>query len=272
MNTIPTSDSVPKLPKRKREPKPKLTPLTSEPLSAASLERWACSQCRLYAGCMTPFMHPWVPVGWPTSERLLGVGEAPGEHEDQRSERPFTGRAGKLLYKLLDAAGYTSVDLALVNSVRCRPPDNRTPTLLEMRACRPFLLRVIEQLKPAAIIGLGDVARIALTNVKNGTVGAARGRAIAIPGLTLDPQPPTFVTFHPASILYGSAENARKIIDDFKRFREGLGEWPADALPSGRILGADAEWDKDGRLLTVSIANRHTSTAFDIGLNQDRSA
>src|SRR5437667_1869824 len=103
-----------------RAKRPVLTPLVAEQFGAASPERIGCSLCELYKLCHTPFMVPYVPDGW--TGKLLLVGEGPGRDEDERSGRPFTGRAGILLRLLWREAGFNDQDVALVNAVRCRPP------------------------------------------------------------------------------------------------------------------------------------------------------
>ena len=135
--------------------------------------------CGLWGTCRSPGMRPFVPKGY--TGRLLVVGEAPGKEEDDpRANRPFVGPAGKLLRAMLRECDYRDVDVAFVNAVRCRPPNNATPTMRQVRCCRPFLLQTIETLPPSAtVVGMGATALRALTN--NGSrqnVTAERGRNI----------------------------------------------------------------------------------------------
>jgi DNA polymerase len=132
----------------------------------------------------------------------LFVGEGPGAEEDQRGE-PFVGQAGKLLDNMLAAIGLKrGEDVYIANAVKCRPPENRTPTSEEMAVCRPFLERQIEMIRPRLIVALGRPAAQTLlqTEVK---VGAARGRLHDYRGI------PLIVTYHPAYLLRTLPDKAK---------------------------------------------------------------
>jgi uracil-DNA glycosylase len=129
--------------------------------------------------------------------RLMLIGEAPGRDEDLEG-RPFVGRAGQLLDKMLKAAGLGEADCHITNVVYWRPPGNRTPTPQEVQVCRPFLERQIELVAPAVIVPLGGAAAKAILDVTEGITrvrgkwhdvafGAHTARAIA--------------TLHPAFLL-----------------------------------------------------------------------
>ncbi len=110
----------------------------------------ACTSCSLRAGCRAP-----VPFRGPAPTRLLVVGEAPGEQEDEVG-LPFVGRAGQLLDALWRDAGLG--DFAVTNTVHCRPPYNRDPYPSEILACVPNLLLEIAAVRPAYILTLGLAA------------------------------------------------------------------------------------------------------------------
>src|SRR5260370_28667624 len=129
--------------------------LKPEKLSAASAERSGCRACGLYKSCETPFMQITQPEGWDEGKKLVLVGEAPGEHEDRASGKPFTGPAGRILRGLLRRTGYGREDVVFLNTVRCRPRNNATPTMRQVRACRPFVLRALEVLRPRSVLALG---------------------------------------------------------------------------------------------------------------------
>ena len=126
-----------------------------EPLENASPDRPLCQKCGLFRFAKTPFMKPFIPEGY--THRALGVGEAPGKHEDEVSGRPFTGKAGELLDKKLKETGWSKKDVALHNATICRPQNNAEPTMTQIRCCRPFLLQVIRDLNPRFIIGFGTI-------------------------------------------------------------------------------------------------------------------
>ena len=217
------------------------------PISVASADRKDCVSCGLFTRCTTPFMRPYVPVGW--SRKFLGVGEAPGEHEDVTSHSPFTGPAGSVLWTLVNQTGMTQ-DFALTNAVICRPIKNATPTMKQIRACRPFLLYVIETLHPENIIAFGDTALRALRNLGNLGVTEHRGRLQPIPNVTY--QPRCWATYHPAACLYPGGVGLRdRILRDLGRTWDWLPEPQHDPDPTGDVVAVDTEYSKDGGLLCV---------------------
>jgi len=132
----------------------------------------------------------------------LFVGEGPGAEEDQRGE-PFFGQAGKLLDNMLAAIGLKrGQDVYIANAVKCRPPENRTPTPEETATCRPYLERQIELIQPKLIVALGRPAAQTLlqSEVK---IGAARGRLHDYRGI------PLIVTYHPAYLLRTLLDKAK---------------------------------------------------------------
>lgn len=132
----------------------------------------------------------------------LFVGEGPGAEEDERGE-PFVGQAGKLLDAMLAAIDLRRGDnVYIANTVKCRPPGNRTPTPEETAACWPFLARQIALIRPKLIVALGRPAAQTLlqTEVK---IGAARGRLFERDGI------PVIVTYHPAYLLRNLPDKAK---------------------------------------------------------------
>jgi DNA polymerase len=132
----------------------------------------------------------------------LFVGEGPGAEEDERGE-PFVGQAGKLLDAMLAAIDLKrGEDVYIGNSVKCRPPNNRTPEPEETATCWPFLARQIELIKPRLIVALGRPAAQALleSEVK---IASSRGRLFDYRGI------PVVVTYHPAYLLRNLPDKAR---------------------------------------------------------------
>jgi uracil-DNA glycosylase len=103
--------------------------------------------------------------------RIMFVGEAPGEGED-RSGRPFVGRAGQLLDRMLRTIGLDRENVYIANVVPWRPPGNRTPTLQETQICLPFIERQIDLADPEFLVCLGGSAARALLGVQGGIVRA----------------------------------------------------------------------------------------------------
>jgi uracil-DNA glycosylase family 4 len=148
---------------------------------------------------------------------LMFVGEAPGYHEDQQG-RPFVGQAGKLLEQLLASIGMTREQVYIANVLKSRPPNNRDPQLEEIDACRPYLWRQIEIIRPRVICTLGNFATKLLTGEQTGiTKVHGRPRATQIAGHRLYLYP----IFHPAAALYTPA-NLATLKEDFLRLPELL--------------------------------------------------
>ncbi|MFT5171726.1 MAG: uracil-DNA glycosylase family 4 [Candidatus Marinamargulisbacteria bacterium] len=94
----------------------------------------------------------------PVSADIMVIGEAPGEQEDLKGE-PFIGRSGQLLTKIFESVNIDrKKDVYIANTVKCRPPKNRTPVASEIKTCRPFLIRQIQLIKPKVLILLGAPA------------------------------------------------------------------------------------------------------------------
>ena len=129
--------------------------------------------------------------------RLMIVGEAPGRDEDLQG-KPFVGRAGQLLDKMLAAIGLGEDDVHITNVVYWRPPGNRTPTPQEVQVCRPFLERQIELVAPDILMTMGGSAANALLEMEGGIMRQrGRWRDLTAGGRTV----PTMPTLHPAYLL-----------------------------------------------------------------------
>lgn len=129
--------------------------------------------------------------------RLMIIGEAPGREEDLEG-RPFVGRAGQLLDKMLAAIGLREEDVHITNVVYWRPPGNRTPTPQESQVCRPFLERQMELVGPDIVLLLGGAAAKQVLDVTEGIMRIrGRWREIDIGGRPVR----TMATLHPAYLL-----------------------------------------------------------------------
>lgn len=184
-----------------------------EMLEELRREALACSRCEL-ARTRTNLVFG---VGSPEAE-LMFVGEAPGYYEDMQGI-PFVGKAGQLLTKIIEAMGLAREEVYIANILKCRPPQNRNPSVEESINCYPFLLRQVDIIKPKVIVALGGVAAKKLLKTTRPT-GQLRGEFHDFQGTRL------IVTFHPAYLLRTPSEK-RKTWEDMKKVRDYLGLGPA---------------------------------------------
>ena len=145
--------------------------------------------------------------------RLMFVGEAPGADEDAQA-RPFVGRAGQLLTKIIEAIGLKREEVLIGNVNRCRPPGNRAPTTEEAATCKPFLLREIAVVQPEVIVVLGNTAMKNLLDTREG-ITRLRGTFQDYKGIKVMP------TFHPAYLLRDPSKK-RETWEDLKKVRDYL--------------------------------------------------
>src|SRR6266852_1389071 len=145
--------------------------------------------------------------------RLMFVGEAPGADEDAQG-KPFVGRAGQLLTKIIEAIGFKREEVLIGNVNRCRPPGNRQPTLEEAAICRPFLFREIAAVQPDVIVVMGNTALRNLLEVREG-ITRVRGQFQDFRGIKVMP------TFHPAYLLRDPSKK-RETWEDLKKVRDYL--------------------------------------------------
>jgi uracil-DNA glycosylase family 4 len=186
-------------------------------LQAVAAEVGQCLKCGL--GSLRT--HPVPGEGSPRA-RIMFVGEAPGADEDAQG-RPFVGRAGQLLDKIIAACGLKRDEVFIGNILKCRPPENREPRPEEIVNCLPYLQRQIEAINPDVIVALGaHAAKTLLNTVKS--IGQMRGQfqeyytGIGRPPIKLMP------TFHPAYLLRNySEENRRYVLEDMKKVLTHLG-------------------------------------------------
>jgi uracil-DNA glycosylase len=155
--------------------------------------------------------------------RLMFVGEAPGAEED-RTGRPFVGRAGQLLEKMIGAMGLQRAQVYIANVLKTRPPDNATPTSDEIRICAPYLYHQIAIVQPEVIVTLGLPATRALLNTMD-SMSRLRGRwaAFAAPA-PCGRQIAVMPTYHPAFLLRSyTPENRAKVWSDLQMVMDRLG-------------------------------------------------
>ena len=129
-----------------------------------------CRGCELYKTRTNVVFSDGIP-----NHKIMLIGEAPGYWEDQKG-KPFVGKAGILLDKILGSVGFArDKNIYICNTVKCRPPDNRIPTLFEKQACKIFLDSQLEILQPRIILLAGNVALASMLQINSG-VTKVRGK------------------------------------------------------------------------------------------------
>jgi len=163
-----------------------------------------------------------VPGEGNPNARIMFIGEAPGADEDAQG-RPFVGRAGKLLDKVIAAMGLKRSDVFIGNILKCRPPENRDPRPEEIISCLPYLQRQIELINPEVIVALGAHAARTLLNT-NKPIGQLRGQFHEYyAGLGRAPIK-LMATYHTAYLLRNySEENRKRVWEDMKKVLAELG-------------------------------------------------
>lgn len=147
--------------------------------------------------------------------RLVFVGEGPGRDEDIQG-RPFVGRAGQLLTKIIQAMKLERKDVYICNVVKCRPPGNRNPQPDEVASCEPFLMKQIESINPEVIVSLGSVATGLMLKLKNFKMGQLRGTFHQYGDSKL------MITYHPAALLRNPSLK-KPVWEDMKLVMRELG-------------------------------------------------
>tara|TARA_Y100001935_G_scaffold255621_1_gene270106 strand:- start:10919 stop:11500 length:582 start_codon:yes stop_codon:yes gene_type:complete len=151
----------------------------------------ACKSCKLHET-----RNKTVPGEGDVNAKVMLIGEGPGAEEDQEG-RPFVGRAGKLLEKILNSAGFKREDVFITNIVKCRPPNNRNPEQKEMKACSKFIDAQIAIINPKIIVTVGSISTKALISDLIGSDGITklRGRIFDWRGIKVVP------ILHPSYLL-----------------------------------------------------------------------
>ena len=177
-----------------------------------------CTKCGLCQGrTQTVFGE-----GSPDAE-IMFIGEGPGQSEDEQG-RPFVGRAGDLLTKMINAMGFNRDDVYIANIVKCRPPQNRTPAPEEVAACWPYLRRQVQIIRPRAIVTLGGPASKTLLQTKEG-ITRLRGKWQQYS--EIQPAIPVMPTFHPAYLLRNYTRETRgQVWSDLQAVLEQTGHEP----------------------------------------------
>ncbi len=170
----------------------------------------ACQNCMLSQSCTRK-----VPGKGNQQADIMIIGEAPGHDEDLQG-KPFVGRAGQLLDRMLQAIEIDPPQVYITNILKCRPPNNRDPKAEETKSCYQFLQAQIQQLQPKVIFAVGRISAQTLLQDQS-PLGRLRDKQYVLPGTDI----PMLVTYHPAYLLRNPAEKA-KVWQDLKSLKRLL--------------------------------------------------
>lgn len=147
--------------------------------------------------------------------KLMLIGEGPGYDEDIQG-RPFVGKAGQLLTRILQSVQIERNEVYITNIVKCRPPGNRTPEPDEIKSCFPFLLKQIQIIHPKIICALGTVSAQTLLQT-DAKITSLRGKSFEFSGIKV------FPTYHPAFLLR-NPEKKKEVWEDIQKVAKALRE------------------------------------------------
>jgi DNA polymerase len=191
------------------------TPAASEDYSYSSLEKriLECQKCPLSRERTQA-----VPGEGSLTAELMFVGEAPGRDEDIQG-RPFVGRAGQLLTKIIQAMNFQRDDVYITNVLKCRPPNNRTPQRAEVERCQGYLIEQIKMINPRVIVTLGRVATDFFIKSRE-SMTSLRGEFYDYESIRIMP------TFHPSYLIRNENNRALKkmVWEDMKKVMAFLGK------------------------------------------------
>lgn len=191
--------------------------LSLEAFKKTVLSCTACELCEQRTNVV--FGHGPIPCD------LMIIGEGPGEQEDQQG-KPFVGRAGQLLTKILESVGINREEEAFIaNTVKCRPPNNRTPLPTEIETCKPFLIRQIQIIKPKVLVLLGAPALKTILEEKL-TITKVRGNWYQAQVNYMSDPLYIMPIFHPSYLLRNASKEKGKpkwiTWQDMKEVKEAL--------------------------------------------------
>jgi len=198
-------------------------------LEAIAAEVRTCARCKLAQGRTRA-----VPGEGNPDTEVMFVGEGPGQTEDAQG-RPFVGRAGELLVRLLASIGWRRQEVFITNIVKCRPPGNRDPEPDEIAACAPYLQRQLEVLDPAVVVTLG---RFSMGHFRPGErITQIHGTHAPAPESTGARDALAYALFHPAAALR-STDVERQSYDDIARLPRVLTEARSRRVDVGASMTA----------------------------------
>jgi DNA polymerase len=188
----------------------KVIPSEAPTLEEIRRELGDCKRCKLHRTRST------IVFGEGNKKaKLMFIGEGPGYDEDVQG-RPFVGKAGQLLTKIIQSIHLQREEVYITNIIKCRPPQNRNPEPDEIQSCHPFLQKQIQSIQPKMICALGTFAAQTLLST-NAKITALRGRFFDLGGIKVLP------TYHPAFLLR-NPERKREVWEDMKQISGWMAE------------------------------------------------
>jgi DNA polymerase len=209
---LPVSEAVKSASNQIAPSEKKSAPAAKSPIATWEALRVALTDCK---ACALAKQRKNIVFGeGDENAELMFIGEGPGEDED-KTGRPFIGKAGQLLTKMIEAIGLTREQVYIANVVKCRPPANREPFAEEVEACIDFLKTQIGLIKPKVIVCLGATSAGHLLNPGK-RISSIRGRFMDYQGIRVMP------TYHPAYLLRNESKK-RDVWNDLKAVMAELG-------------------------------------------------
>jgi len=205
---LPVREEAEKENPRTRAPLQRKGETKGDALKAIRDDLGECKRCKLHRTRKTIVFGEGNP-----GAKLMFVGEGPGFDEDVQG-RPFVGRAGQLLTKIIESINLKREEVYIANIVKCRPPQNRNPEPDEIQACRGFVLGQIEAIRPKILCALGTFAAQTLLKT-DAKISSLRGRFHDVGGVKVMP------TYHPAFLLR-NPEKKKEVWEDMKKIAEEL--------------------------------------------------
>jgi len=188
----------------------KVIPSEAPTLEEIRRELGDCKRCKLHRTRST------IVFGEGNKKaKLMFIGEGPGYDEDVQG-RPFVGKAGQLLTKIIQSIHLEREEVYITNIIKCRPPQNRNPEPDEIQSCHPFLEKQIQSIQPKMICALGTFAAQTLLST-DAKITSLRGRVFELGGIKVLP------TYHPAYLLR-NPERKREVWEDMKQISAWMAE------------------------------------------------
>jgi DNA polymerase len=185
---------------------PEVTPSQILTLADVRKELGDCKRCKLHRTRRT------IVFGeGNVRATLMFIGEGPGYDEDVQG-RPFVGKAGQLLTKIIESINLSREEVYIANVIKCRPPQNRNPDPDEIKSCNPFLMKQIRVIHPKIICALGTFSAQTLLKT-DAKISALRGKVFDLEDIRVIP------TYHPAFLLR-NPERKREVWEDMKKIAE----------------------------------------------------